>query len=121
MSRQKELIYNILQNSDGHLTASEIYSSARIILPNISLGTVYRDLAELYSESRIGRFISGDGTAVYDMTPGNHGHIRCCRCGVINDIPDPELIRHITDQVPGQVISANISVDYICRKCADEQ
>ena len=46
-SRQREAILDFLCHSTSHPTAEEVYMYIRDIYPNISLGTVYRNLALL--------------------------------------------------------------------------
>ena len=46
-SKQREVILNVLHSTNTHPTVNWIYSEARKTLPNISLGTVYRNLTEL--------------------------------------------------------------------------
>ena len=46
-SRQREAIINVLKNTTSHPSAAWIYDRVRIQMPNISLGTVYRNLAAL--------------------------------------------------------------------------
>ena len=121
MSRQKELVFRILQESEGHLTASEVFERAKKTFPNISLGTVYRDLSELYAEFRIGRFIPSDGKAVFDITPTCHFHLRCSHCGKISDLTDNGIMDRLIDSVPGTIKTVNLSIDYICKDCIDLQ
>jgi len=43
-SRQRELIFETVIQNPVHPTADDIYSLVRTKLPNVSLGTVYRNL-----------------------------------------------------------------------------
>ncbi len=117
MSKQKRLVLQILSNSTGHLTASDIYLEARKNINNISLGTVYRDLSELYSEGIISKFITSDGITVFDKTTMPHAHKHCIRCGRIEDYALPHLTELLDDTLDGQYVSSNISIDYICPSC----
>ena len=56
-TKQSALILNIINESSDHLTASMIYEKARCIIPNISLGTVYRNLNSLYDANKIRKVI----------------------------------------------------------------
>ena len=49
-SRQREAIVNVLKSTTSHPSAAWIYDRVRIQIPNISLGTVYRNLAALEKE-----------------------------------------------------------------------
>jgi len=118
MSRQKELVFKVLSTSEGHLTASEVYERARKEIPNISLGTVYRDLNELFDEKRIGRFTPAGASAIFDKTPQAHGHLVCAECGNVSDIHDPNLEENLMHLTSGRLISADLTVEYVCEKCS---
>ena len=52
-SKQRTAIINVLQSTTSHPTADWIYTEVRKIIPNISLGTVYRNLSALAEENEI--------------------------------------------------------------------
>lgn len=84
-SRQRETVLSVLRSTDTHPTADWVYSEARKILPNISLGTVYRNLSDL---SRSGEILSidvGDGKEHFDGNPAPHLHLYCKNCSTIID------------------------------------
>ena len=74
-SRQREAILNVLHSTDVHPTAGWVYERVRETIPNISLGTVYRNLAELTRSGEILSLSVGDGYA----------HLHCRICGSIED------------------------------------
>ena len=85
-SRQREAILEVLKNTTEHPDASKIYEQVRKIIPNISLGTVYRNLAVMADESDILK-LAGEGQSVhYDANLTPHYHIVCKACGRIDDI-----------------------------------
>ena len=69
------------------MTADEVYSRVRRRLPNISLGTVYRNLDVLSQAGFVRKLCLGGGQRRYDGRLGRHYHVRCAGCGVISDIP----------------------------------
>ena len=69
-SRQRESIKANLMNRTDHPTADALYLSIREEFPNISLGTVYRNLNLLVELGEIIKFSAGDGSYVaYVGTP----------------------------------------------------
>jgi Fur family peroxide stress response transcriptional regulator len=66
-SRQRDCILRILRSTKIHPTADWIYESARKDLPNISLGTVYRNLNLLRDEGKIKELCYGKGISRYDV------------------------------------------------------
>ncbi len=85
-SHQRELIENIVKNRYDHPTADAIYLTAREIEPNISLGTVYRNLKLLAEEGKIITLETEDKKIHYDGTVNGHTHFICKNCGNIYDL-----------------------------------
>jgi len=85
-SRQREAILEVLKNTDEHPDASVIYERVREIIPNISLGTVYRNLAVMADEKDIIRLSGEDASVHYDGNLVPHYHAVCRACGKIEDI-----------------------------------
>lgn len=85
-SHQRELIENILANRCDHPTAEEIYISAREIEPNISLGTVYRNLKVLADRQKVLTLETVDKKIHYDGDIRPHSHFLCNECGRIYDL-----------------------------------
>lgn len=84
-SRQREAILNVLHSTDVHPTAGWVYERVRETIPNISLGTVYRNLAELTRSGEILSLSVGDGYEHYDGNSAPHAHLHCRICGSIED------------------------------------
>ena len=64
-TKQRKIVLDIVNNSDSHLDAFGVYKLARMSIPNISLGTVYRNLGSLENENVI-QVIMVDGVKHYD-------------------------------------------------------
>ena len=88
-SRQRELITDIIKGRKDHPTADMIYASARELEPNISLGTVYRNLKLLSEEGVILTLETEDKRLHYDGDISRHGHFICSGCGKIIDLFRP--------------------------------
>lgn len=89
MTKQKKVILDILRHTDSHPTADWIYAQARKVLPDISLGTVYRNLGVLKDAGEIMELNYGSTYSRYDGNPENHYHCVCLNCGRIIDLPMP--------------------------------
>ena len=88
-SRQRELVYEIIKNRCDHPTADMIYASCREQEPNISLGTVYRNLKNLAEEKQILTLETEDKKIHYDGDTSRHSHFICTKCGKIIDLFKP--------------------------------
>ena len=86
-SQQRERIYQAVASSREHPTAQMVYRHLRPELPQLSLGTVYRNLRQLAQEGRL-RELDGP-VARYDSVLPPPGHVRCVRCGALSDAAAP--------------------------------
>ena len=87
-SRQRERIYEYLIATEEHPTAERIHSDLRRESPELSLGTVYRNLKLLEEPGRIRKVMTYDGNERYDAICHDHAHFICQRCGSIRDISE---------------------------------
>ncbi len=84
-SLQKETIREIVKSTDSHPTADWIFQRAKRKIPNISLGTVYRNLKHLAAEGFL-RGICDDNSTHYDWNTTSHDHLKCSICGDLIDV-----------------------------------
>lgn len=96
-SRQRELIYQCLVNTKKHPTAEMIYGWLKPENPNLSLGTVYRNLNLLADEGVITRMPFP--VERYDAETAPHPHFRCRKCGSVYDLEIMEYDRSLDRQV----------------------
>ena len=85
-SKQRDAILEVLHSTKAHPTADAIYEEVRKKIPNISLGSVYRNLAKLSEDNTIIKVNAGTGVEHFDGTPTPHYHVVCTECGAIDDI-----------------------------------
>lgn len=83
-SRQRELIYNAVLGSKEHPTAEMVYQWLKPANPNLSLGTVYRNLTLLAQEGILIRMPFP--VERYDADVRPHSHFRCKGCGRVFDL-----------------------------------
>jgi len=119
-SRQRDVILRELKNVTSHPTASEIYEMVRVEIPNISLGTVYRNLEQLVDHGSIQKLEISGKQARFDGNPEMHTHLRCAGCNKVIDVDDPpiELIQDIPDEICNHEI-LGLSIEYVglCSAC----
>jgi Fur family ferric uptake transcriptional regulator len=85
-TRQRQVILEELQKLTSHPTAVGLYEVVRQRLPKISLGTVYRNLERLAETGQIVKLQFGGGQARFDGELAHHDHVRCVRCGRVDDV-----------------------------------
>lgn len=118
-SRQREAIKEYLSNTKEHPTADTIYMDIRETYPNISLGTVYRNLNLLVEKGEVLRIIGMDESDRYDGHTHDHYHFLCNKCRRVFDIEmeSIDLINEVANKnFPGKVEG---HVTYFYGKCND--
>ncbi len=107
-------------NSKDHPTADTVYMHVRQHYPNISLGTVYRNLSLLSDMGEINRLSVGDGTDRFDADTTPHQHFVCTSCGCVQDvyIPDSDKFIELANKYYDGIITAqSICFKGTCNRC----
>lgn len=123
-SRQREEIKHYLSTRKDHPTADHVYMAIRQQLPNISLGTVYRNLNMLADNGEILRLRVGDGVDHFDYDTSPHYHFVCKECGCVSDL-EMKSIDSIVDTASehfnGQ-IQGHVTYFYgLCSNCCQKE
>ncbi len=119
-TRQRYHIIEVLRETASHPTASWIFERVREKCPNISLGTVYRNLHILKETGVIREIKFGKNTARYDGNVESHHHLVCLECGKLEDVVcavHPEMLRDV-EKAKSYIISGyQMEFGGICPAC----
>lgn len=85
-SRQRESIKHYLSTTTEHPTADMVYMHVKKDFPNISLGTVYRNLNLLTDLGEAKKISTPDGGDRFDGRIEPHNHFLCTKCGRLLDL-----------------------------------
>lgn len=119
-SRQRESIKAFLYGRRDHPTADAVYSGIREEFPNISLGTVYRNLNLLVELGEINKVTCGDGKDHFDADTSPHYHFLCRKCGAVLDLPlqpFPDVEKQAADSLGAAVDGHTILFYGSCPDC----
>lgn len=115
-SRQRESLVELLCSTKSHPDAQWLYEKLRKEYPNISLGTVYRNLRQLTEMGEILELRYGDSSH-FDGDISPHYHMRCSLCNKIIDIPKESISIEIKTENGFRIDAVDISLGGICRAC----
>ena len=120
-SKQRDDLLSILKNSKTHPTAEELYEKIKEKIPNVSRGTVYRNLEDLVDENYIIKISMPDGADRYDYIHKKHNHVICKYCGKVKDFEynfDSKKAKlSVLEQTGMESLLDGIIVYGVCEKC----
>ena len=119
-TKQREAILKVLRNTRSHPTADQIYDEVRKDIPNISKGTVYRNLQVLEEDGTIS-VLNLDGTqSRFEVKQESHYHFRCEECGKVFDLDEPVktgMNERISNKTGFKVLYHQTEFRGLCRDC----
>jgi Fur family transcriptional regulator, peroxide stress response regulator len=86
LTKQREVVLKVIRDAREHLTANEVFVSAKALLPSISFATVYNSLRYLKEAGHIAEIQFGNGASRFDRMTSRHDHAICTKCGTLVDI-----------------------------------
>lgn len=118
-SEQRETILQIILKSNSHLQAEEIHKKAQKKIPNISLGTVYRNLNQLKELKQVSDF-QGPTNLYFEPYSEPHHHFICEKCEKIENLGFPTINickACITPKAPFEVTNVAMTIYGNCENC----
>ncbi len=117
-SKQKKAILEFIRSKRRHYSATQIYDAVRKEIPNISLATVYRNLAQLIEDKEIISVETSDKCVYYDGFVENHSHFVCEGCKRIYDFPLTSAESE-PERAGFKVATYRVVYYGLCNKCAN--
>lgn len=120
MTKNAEQILKIINNSDEHLSAEQIFLRLKENNQGVVLATVYNNLASLYKQGLIRKLsVEGYPDRYDNIQP--HDHLICRNCGKLSDILLEDLTEKIQKQIAFPILSYDLKVNYLCEDCLKKE
>ena len=114
-SKKRDAVRELIRSSKSHPTAQWVYEQLKPRFPDLSLGTVYRNIKVLLEEGELASAGVTSGEERFDGEPRPHPHAICKRCGLIKDLPE---IQTNFPLIPDFSIDLRNTVFYgLCYRC----
>lgn len=118
-SKKRDAILACLRSTTSHPSADWIYARLKPEIPDLSLGTVYRNLNLFRDEGLIVSIGTVNGLERFDADVSPHMHFACRGCGAVLDAGAadvPEALRACAEEV-GRVEACRITFSGVCHSC----
>lgn len=122
-SRKRDAVLEKIRGTTSHPTADWIYEEVRKDIPDISLGTVYRNLSVFKDEGLIISVGVVDGQERFDANTREHTHFICLGCGDVLDIDadiGPELNEKVARDNGLDIMFRQLNFYGKCVKCGEK-
>jgi Fur family ferric uptake transcriptional regulator len=124
LTRQRQILLDLLNKSGEHLDAERLYVMAREIDPKLNRVTVYRTLKMLKHGGLVDELdlmhVEGDQHFYETRMKGEHAHIICLRCGRVEEYfgePLQNLKRQVETMFGFQIVIQRTEVGGYCSHC----
>lgn len=123
-SRKRQAILEAIRSTNVHPTAEWVYQAVKPQYPDLSLGTVYRNIARFKEEGLILSIGVIEGQERFDGEVRPHNHFVCSECGAVLDLTERYLsedVHQILSQKYGaQVVSHTLVFRGFCKECLEK-
>ena len=123
--RKRDAILTYLQGTTAHPSAEMVYADLKQQIPDLSLGTVYRNL-NLFKEQGLAITVGNvKGVERFDGNVNPHVHFFCDECGAVLDLPQmdvpAQLVSTAAQQIGGTVAQCQMTFTGQCRDCTNQE
>ncbi|GAB4326878.1 MAG: transcriptional repressor [Calditrichia bacterium] len=119
-SLQREKILEALRGTTTHPTAEWVFEQVKPQIPELSLGTVYRNLNILVEMGEVKEVPGADSVRRFDGFTHPHPHFVCQRCGSVYDVEatvSREMLGNMAENLPHRVDNVELTLFGICKNC----
>ncbi|MBX7172729.1 MAG: transcriptional repressor [Pyrinomonadaceae bacterium] len=120
LTKQREVVLQVIRDSEQHLTANEVFDQAKGLLPTISFATVYNSLRYLKDAGHIAEIQFGNGASRFDKMTSRHDHAICVKCGKLVDMElelPAELVKLAAEFSKFKPESLELTLRGLCPDC----
>lgn len=123
--RKRDAILTCVRHTTVHPSADWVYARLKPEYPDLSLGTVYRNLSLFKEQGLIASLGTVQGVERFDGNTDPHVHFICARCGAVLDLEGmavPQELRSRAARIAGgRVNSCHLSFSGTCGQCKKEE
>ena len=125
MTRQRQLVMDVLDESQEHLDAEALYERVKARDPRIGLATVYRTLSLLKRIGLVEEHRLGEEHGHFESVPEQpHYHFTCQKCGRVIEFGASsvlDVVQSLSEEQGIQVTDVHVFLRGYCDRCRDKE
>lgn len=122
---QRQLVISAVRSLSNHPTAEEVYNRIVLDYPDISKGSVYRNLNSLVDSGLLRRVSVPSSADRYDHILTKHYHVQCVQCRKFMSVDDLDYFQDLDDKIAQltgfRMENHNIVFQGVCPECQIEE
>ena len=119
--KKRQAILDFLQNTTAHPSAEMVFNHLKPEIPDLSLGTVYRNLSMFKEQGKLISLGTVNGVERFDGNTCPHVHFVCTGCCDVADLPEvsvpAELSHQVNSATGGAVDTCQLTFSGLCENC----
>ena len=123
--RKRDAILTCLRETDVHPSADWVYAQLKPQIPDLSIGTVYRNLKLFQQQGLVSVIATVSGVERFDANTDPHVHFICEGCDAVVDLHQlstPQALCSEAESSIGCAVSGcQLSFTGKCRTCLESQ
>lgn len=118
-SQKRDAVLRAIRSTDRHPSAEWVFAEVRREYPDISLATVYRNIAEFKRDGVIRSVGHFSGQERFDGDTSEHSHFICTECGAVIDVFDevPLPLSEVSESTGLDIRRGEASFYGVCPDC----
>lgn len=123
--RKRNAILACLRQSNAHPSAETLFAQLKSEIPDLSMGTVYRNLSLFKQQGLVSSVATVNGVERFDGNTDPHVHFICTGCDAVIDLKDLQVPEALSQAASaccgGRVDGCQLSFTGLCRECITNQ
>ena len=119
--RKRNAILNCVKCTDIHPSADWVHAQLKTEYPDISLGTVYRNLSLFKQQGLIASLGTVNGIERFDGNTQPHVHFICTACDAVTDLPQMAVPDTLSSEAAAYasatINTCHLSFTGVCNRC----
>lgn len=123
--KKRDAIYDYLKQSKAHPSAETVFTDLKPQIPNLAMGTVYRNLTHFKEQGLVSTIATVSGVERFDANTSPHVHFICSGCDAVIDLDEMQVPSSLQATAGnccgGRADSCQLSFTGLCRNCLSNE
>ena len=119
--RKRSAIFEYLRSTKAHPSAETVFAQLKPQIPDLSIGTVYRNLNLFRQQGLVSVVATVHGVERFDANTDPHVHFICDQCDGVSDLMEMVIPQSLMGQAEhltgGTVAGCSLSFSGTCPSC----